>query len=114
MSNTSLGNNEIFSRNLRRQLKNANVLQKDVAKAVGVSTGTFADWCNGKLYPRMDKLQLLADYFGINKSELVEDVYIAKETISKEDQEILDAFHKVPKEKRKILLAMIQAATDNL
>lgn len=111
---TDLGNQEIFSRNLRRQLKNTNAMQKDVAKAVGVSTGTFCDWCKGNRYPRMDKIQLLAEYFGISKSELVEDVYIAKDTVSEEDQAILDEFHKVPKEKRPMLLAMIRAATDNL
>lgn len=110
---TNLGNKEIFSRNLRRQLKNANVLQKDVARAIGVSTGTFADWCNGKLYPRMDKLQALADYFGISKSDLVEDVY-AKDTVTQGEQEIIDLFHKVPEEKRELVLSMIRAAIDNL
>ena len=111
---TKLGSHEVFSRNLNRYLKSTNSMQKDVAKYVGVSTGTICDWCKGRAYPRMDKLQRLADYFGVKKSDLVEDVYIAKDAVSKQEQEIIDLFHKVPEEKRELVLSMIRAAIDNL
>jgi transcriptional regulator with XRE-family HTH domain len=111
---TDLGNKEVFSRNLNRHLKNTNSLQKDVAKAVGVSAGTFCDWCKGRAYPRMDKVQLLAEYFGISKSDLVEDVYIAKETVLEEDQEVLDLLHKVPKAKRSEAVALCKAVLSSL
>ena len=68
---SDLGNKEIFSRNLRRYIDSSDVTQKEVAKAIGVSTGTFNDWIKGRAYPRMDKIQLLAEYFGIKKSDLV-------------------------------------------
>jgi repressor LexA len=111
---TDLGNQEIFSRNLVRYLDNSGKTQKEVAAAIGVSTGTFCDWVKGRAYPRMDKVQKLADYFEINKSDLVEDKNVEKDTISEEDQEVLDWFHKVPKEKREFVLSMIRAAVDNL
>lgn len=47
--------------------------RKDVAEALGVSYYTFSDWVNGKKYPRMDKVEKLANYFGILKSDLIED-----------------------------------------
>lgn len=109
-----LGNNKIFSRNLKRYLENSGKTQKEVAAEIGVSTGTFCDWIKGRAYPRMDKLQLLAEYFGIQKSDLVEDVNVGKETISDQEQEIFDLFHKVPEEKREFLLSIIRAAIDNL
>ena len=109
-----LGNKEIFSRNLRRYVESSQQMQKDIAAAVGVSTGTFCDWMKGRAYPRMDKIQLLANYFGINKAELVEDVYVAKEAISKKEQELFDLFHKVPEEKREFVLSLIRATIDNL
>ena len=111
---TDLGNKEVFSRNLSRCIKRAGKTQREIAKAVRVSPSTVCDWLNGRGYPRMDKLQLLSEYFGISKSELVEDNYVAKETVSKQEQEIIDLFHKVPEEKRELVLSMIRAATDNL
>lgn len=47
--------------------------RKDVCQALGFSYYTFSDWVNGKKYPRMDKVEMLADYFGILKSDLIED-----------------------------------------
>ena len=89
-------------------------MQKEVAEAVKISTSTFCDWTKGRAYPRMDKVQALADYFGIQKSDLVEAVNITSESVSDEDQKVLDLFHKVPKEKREFVLSLIQATIDNL
>ena len=38
---------------------------------------TFTDWVKGNAYPRIDKIELMADYFGISKSDLVEEKYIS-------------------------------------
>ena len=111
---TDLGNKDVFSRNLRRYLESSGKTQREVAAHIGVSNGTFCDWVNGRLYPRMDKIQKLAEYFGIKKSDLVEDVNIAKESVSNKEQEVLDLFHKVPEEKREFVLSLIRAAIDNL
>jgi transcriptional regulator with XRE-family HTH domain len=110
---TDLGNKEIFSRNLKRYLDKSGKTQKEIAKAVGVSTGTFCDWVKGRAYPRMDKVQLLAEYFGIKKSDLVEDVNTVSETVTDKEQLILDLFHKIPDEKKEFVIKMIQAAIDN-
>ena len=34
---------------------------------------TVRDWTNGRAYPRIDKIEMLANYFGIQKSDLIED-----------------------------------------
>ena len=39
---------------------------------LGVSYSTFSDWYNAKKYPRIDKIELLANYFGVEKSDLIE------------------------------------------
>lgn len=105
---------DVFTRNFNRYLVTSEMKQIDIAKAIGVSTGTISDWKKGRAYPRMDKIQALAELFGISKSDLVEDVNIAKESISNKEQEVLDLFHKVPEEKREFLLSLIRAAIDNL
>ena len=64
---------KIFSRNLLRYLSLNNKSQKEVADAIGVSPQTFNTWCQGIALPRMGKVQLLADYFHISKSDLLEE-----------------------------------------
>ena len=63
----------IFSFNLKYQLSENNVPQIEVANKIGVSPQTFNTWVQGIAYPRMDKIQMLADYFGIRKSDLIEE-----------------------------------------
>ena len=36
-----------------------------VAKVTGISPTLFSDWKKGKSKPKVDKLQILADYFGV-------------------------------------------------
>jgi repressor LexA len=46
--------------------------RKDVARDLDLPYTTVTSWCKGEFYPRIDKIQLLANYFGIQKSDLVE------------------------------------------
>ena len=111
---TESENKKIFAKNLKRYMNLNNKTQKEVAAAVKVTSGTFCDWMKERYYPRGDKLQALADYFGIHISDLVDDSPFTKECISEEDQAILDLFHEVPEEKRELVLSMIRAAVGKL
>ena len=86
-------NKAVFARNLRHFIEKENVRQKDVAAAAKVSTGTVCDWLNERSYPRMDKIQLLANYFKIEKSDLIEDrASIAKTYLETEAKGIAKEF----------------------
>lgn len=63
---------EIFARNLHRYLSIHDKSQREVAKAIDVSTQTFNTWCQGIAIPRMGKMESLATYFGIKKSDLLD------------------------------------------
>lgn len=67
-----MDNKDIFSSNLRFYMVSNNKSRKDVSEAIGVSYFTFTDWVKGKTYPRMDKVEKLAKYFGIKISDLIE------------------------------------------
>lgn len=43
----------------------------DVAKATGITKSTFSDWKNGRSSPKQDKLQKIADYFGVSLDYLL-------------------------------------------
>lgn len=70
---TEIEQRRVFARNLNRQLSLSGKTQKEVAEAIGVLPSTFNTWCTGAAIPRMGRVQLLADYFGIKKSELIDD-----------------------------------------
>ena len=66
-------NKSTFAKNLQYQMYVHGKTRQDVCKALGFSYYTFSDWVNGKKYPRMDKVEMLANYFGILKSDLIEE-----------------------------------------
>ena len=63
---------KIFSANLRHYIEVSGKMQIDVAKDLGVAIQTFNGWCNEVSIPSMGKVQKLADYFGIGKSDLLD------------------------------------------
>ena len=62
-----------FSDNLKYYVERSGRTQKEIAEAIGVTSASLSRYVNGIDYPRMDKVQKLADYFGILKSDLIED-----------------------------------------
>lgn len=68
-----MDNKNIFASNLKRYMDINRKSRREVSEALGVSYYTFSDWVNGKKYPRMDKVEKLAEYFGILKSDLIEE-----------------------------------------
>lgn len=60
-----------FSKNLKKLMYEHEKLQVDLIRDLGLKRATVSEWINGKAYPRMDKVQLLADYFGVQVSDLV-------------------------------------------
>lgn len=58
---------EIFVQLLDRTGKKAS----DVAKATGIPSSTFSDWKKGKSSPKAEKLQKIADYFGVSVDYLM-------------------------------------------
>ena len=70
---TNLGNKDVFAKNLKKYMQLNGKTRNEVCQALGLKYTTFTDWVNGKKYPRMDKIEMLANYFGIKKSDLIED-----------------------------------------
>ena len=64
---------KLFARNLRRLLALKGKQPADIVKDLGIPFSTVSNWINGDKYPRMGKIELLADYFGVQKSDLMED-----------------------------------------
>lgn len=78
---SGLGNKEIMAKNIRRYLDAKGITMKDLSIAINVPYTTVCDWCKGATYPRIDKIELMSQFFGINKADLVEDPAAIKEEL---------------------------------
>ena len=92
---SNIGNKETFAKNLLYYINKHGKEQKEIAEKVGVAPSTFNAWVKAKKYPRMDKVELLANYFGILKSDLIEEFDETKkspsaQSITEGEQMLLD------------------------
>ena len=69
---SDLGNKAIMAQNIQYYMNLHNKSRNEMCSALGVKYTTFTDWVKGNAYPRIDKIELMANYFGIEKSDLVE------------------------------------------
>lgn len=70
---SDLGNEKIFAKNLKYYMEINNKTRYDLCKDLNLPYTTFAEWYHGKIYPRIDKIEMLANYFNIKKSDLIEE-----------------------------------------
>jgi transcriptional regulator with XRE-family HTH domain len=86
---------KIFSKNLNYYMALNDKSQTDLVNDLGFNKSAVSTWCNGTRLPRMDKVEILAKYFNINRSDLIEEkesetgYYFNKET-AKAAQEIFE------------------------
>lgn len=70
---TNIGNKQVFGNNLAYYVERSGKSQRELADQLGVASSTFNDWVKGRKYPRIDKIEMLANIFGILKSDLIEE-----------------------------------------
>lgn len=75
---SGLGNKQIMAKNIKFYMDKTGKDRNQICDDLGFKYSTFTDWVNGNKYPRIDKIEMLANYFGIQKSDLIEE----KDTIS--------------------------------
>lgn len=85
MKNVSIIN-KILVDNLNAQLDKRGINQTDMARDLGFPETTVSNWMKGETYPRPDRLQMMADYFNVRRSDLTESkptniIEVSQETI---------------------------------
>lgn len=69
---SDLGNKEILAENLKYYMELNNKDRNDLARDLDIPYTTITSWLKAEFYPRIDKIEMLANYFEIKKSDLVE------------------------------------------
>ena len=70
---TSLGNKEVMAKNLKHYIERSGKDRRELAEIWGFPYSTVTECINGRKYPRIDRIEVMADYFGILKSDLIEE-----------------------------------------
>ncbi|CRV22961.1 MULTISPECIES: helix-turn-helix domain-containing protein [Staphylococcus] len=100
----------ILSKNLKNLLERKGKTQTDMAKDLNLKESTVSSWVNAVKYPRRDKIELLADYFGVMPSDITEDkstqqdtiaAHFDKEDLTDEEKQEVQDFINYLKSKRK-------------
>ena len=93
----------IIGKNLKRLAWERKKTQADIARDLDISKATISSWMNGTRVPRMDKIDLLCQYFMVKRSDILEDseeVPISGQDefyyLDEETREIVDLMHKNP------------------
>lgn len=69
---SDIGNKDVFAKNLSYYIEKSGKTRGEICEDLGIAYSTFSEWINGRKYPRIDKIEQLANYFGILKSQLIE------------------------------------------
>ena len=65
-------NKEIMANNIKRLLEQRGSNGRQLALTLGFKYTTVNDWLNAKSYPRIDKIEKMANFFNVEKSDLIE------------------------------------------
>ena len=116
----SVWSKETMAKNLAYYMKLFDVERSDIMRICDVSKATVGHWLNAKRYPRIDYIEIMAEYFGINKSDLIEEKNkTAEEEITlkakraariahdKDLVEMIDMYLALPEDKKKTVKQMI-------
>ena len=82
-----------LQKNLAILMEKRGITQNDIAEKLGVTAATVSYWCSGRAFPRADKLEKLAELFGVGISALAEEDGLK----NLDDQDRLEALHQNPR-----------------
>lgn len=119
-----LGNKAVMARNMKRLMEEKGVTSKELSKKLHYPYTTILSWLKAENYPRIDKIEAMADYFGVLKSDLIEEKTEEEKTEEEEKpvnddgltegQRKLIAFAKtVPEDKVEMILKVIQSIVES-
>lgn len=105
----NLGNKETMSFNLKRLLDSKRMNPHQFADTMGFKYTTVMNWIKANSYPRIDKIELMARYFGVDKSDLVEEYNPIKEKQSTTKQILNRVFAKLESERQEKVVSYAEA-----
>lgn len=110
-------NKKVMASNILHYMEDKNVKATDICQALGIKHNTFSDWVNAKSYPRIDKIERMANYFGIPKAFLVEENPTSDLILSDDERNLIVQFRSsdgLTKESIKRMLEYAKISTERM
>lgn len=113
---SNIGNKETMAKNLKYYIERSGKDRRELAEIWGFPYSTITEWINGKKYPRIDRIEVMAEYFGILKSDLIEDKKeqpIALDGLSEKRKALMQFAMEVPEDKAEMILQVMRTILKN-
>lgn len=114
---SSLGNKAIMAENLKYYIERSGKERKELAEIWGFPYSTVSEWLTGRKYPRIDRIEIMADYFGIQKSDLIEERNSEPATndgLSDSTRELIEFVRaNIPEEKAALALRLMKSIAES-
>lgn len=63
----------IISQNLKRIAYESGKTQAEIARDLKINKSSLSMWMNGERIPRMSKIDMLCEYFGVKRSDIMDE-----------------------------------------
>lgn len=108
-------NKKIMAKNIQRYMDQRGISRQQLCDALDIKYTTLRDWLKGITYPRIGKVEAMANYFGCEKSDLIEDKK-GKPTefdgLSEKRKALIDFAKSVPEDKADMILKVIRSIVE--
>ena len=98
-----------FKTNLKKIMALKGKNQSDIVKALNSKQSTVSDWLNGKKYPRMDKVQMLANYLNVDIIELVDNQSNDSITFTNTEKALIKNYRQLNEQNQQAVTTMINS-----
>jgi len=97
---------KVFTTNLNNYIALSGKQQNEIAHDLGISPQRLNTWTQGIALPRIGAIQMLADYFGINKSDLIDSGHSSL-VLTPIEEALIRAFRMCTHERQDIILELL-------
>lgn len=105
---TDLGNKDVMSKNLKYYIEKSGKTRRELSEIWGFPYSTVSEWVNGRKYPRIDRIEIMADYFGVMKSDLIEEKPTDGGELPTNKAELMKLVDKMPEEQAALAVRLLK------
>lgn len=107
---------EIFPKKLLYYMRENGKSRNDIVRDLGFKYSTIRDWEKGITVPRMDKVEMLANYFHCSNSDLLEEKKekstAADDGLSENVRKLIEFAKSVPEDKAEMILQVMKTIVE--